>query len=149
MKSALLIVVVLLAGVTLAQELVPPPPPPSPNEEVVKSDVVDFPDVEAEFLGGQEALQKYIQDNVLYPEVSRQLGDQGRVYVRFIVEPDGHISKIDVVRGISPELDREAKRLVRGMPRWKAAEVDNKKVRARCILPISFVLEGPKEIDKK
>ncbi|MDG1332629.1 MAG: energy transducer TonB [Crocinitomicaceae bacterium] len=145
LKNGLLIASVLLIGTVSAQENppvpVPPPPPSVSTTPVVQAEIIDFPDVEAEFPGGPEALKKYIQDNVHYPEKARKNGDQGRVYVTFIVEPDGSITGVEAMRGgVSPEINREAKRLVRNMPKWKAAEVKNKKVRARCRLPITFTL---------
>ena len=87
-------------------------------------------------------MKKWIQENVQYPEISRELGDQGRVYVTFVVEPDGKITGIDVMRGgVTDELNREAKRLVRNMPKWKPGEVKGTSVRARCRLPITFTLQ--------
>ena len=120
-----------------------PPIPPAPDVQPVKpAEIVDFPDVEAAFPGGAAAMKKWIQENVQYPEISRELGDQGRVYVTFVVEPDGSITGVDVMRGgVTPELNKEAKRLVRNMPKWEAGEVKGDKVRARCRLPITFTLQ--------
>ncbi len=121
----------------------PPPVPPGPKvQPVKKAEIVDFPDVEAAFPGGAAAMKKWIQENVQYPEISRELGDQGRVYVTFVVEPNGSITGVDVMRGgVTEELNREAKRLVRNMPKWDAGEVKGAKVRARCRLPITFTLQ--------
>ena len=66
--------------------------------------------------------------------------EQGRVYLSFVVEKDGGISNVKVERGVSKDLDREAKRIVRAMPKWEAGEVGGKKVRTRCSLPIVFTL---------
>lgn len=110
-------------------------------QPVVQAEIVDFPDVEASFPGGAAAMKQWIQQNVQYPEISRELGDQGRVYVTFVVEPDGGISNVDVMRGgLTDELNKEAKRLVRNMPNWSPGEVKGKPVRARCRLPITFTL---------
>ena len=129
----------------IARDPNPPPPdlPPAPKPQPVKpAEIVDFPDVEATFPGGAAAMKMWIQKNVQYPEISRELGDQGRVYVTFVVEPDGSITGIDVMRGgVTDELNREAKRLVRNMPKWDAGEVKGAKVRARCRLPITFTLQ--------
>ncbi|GAB5416476.1 MAG: hypothetical protein Crog4KO_09370 [Crocinitomicaceae bacterium] len=110
-----------------------PPAPPAPP-------VVEFPDVEALFPGGQEALQRFIVNNVVYPETSIDMDEQGKVYLSFVVEKDGKISQVKVERGVSKDLDREAKRIVRAMPNWEAGEVKGKKVRTRCRLPIVFTL---------
>ena len=121
----------------------PPPPPPGPTQVAPPAEIVDFPDVEAAFPGGPAAMKQWIQQNVVYPEISRELGDQGRVYVTFVVEPDGSITGVEVMRGgLTDELNREAKRLVREMPKWSPGEVKGKPVRARCRLPITFTLAG-------
>lgn len=106
----------------------------------VKEEIIDFPDVEATFPGGAAALQKWIGDNIQYPQTAIDMNDQGRVYLSFVVEPDGTISNIVVERGVSTELDREAKRVVRAMPKWTAGEAKGKKARTRCRLPINFTI---------
>lgn len=107
---------------------------------VVQEEVIDFPDVEATFPGGAAALQKWIGENIQYPETSIDMNDQGRVYLSFVVEPDGSISNIVVERGVSTELDREAKRVVRAMPKWTPGEAKGRKARTRCRLPINFTI---------
>lgn len=119
----------------------PPPVPVGPKEEIkVEEEIIDFPDVEAAFPGGPAAMQKWIADNVQYPEIAIQNDDQGRVYLSFVVESDGSISNIKIERGVSNELDREAKRLLRKMPKWTPGEAKGKKARTRCRLPINFTL---------
>jgi protein TonB len=113
-------------------------------EEVIavveEEEVIEFPDVEAEFIGGPQALMKYIQSNIQYPPTSIEMNEQGKVYLSFVVEPDGSITNVVVERGVSPDLDREAKRVVRSMPKWKPGEAKAKKSRTRCRLPINFQL---------
>lgn len=94
----------------------------------------------ASFPGGPTAMQQWISKNLQYPQSAIVLGEQGKVYVSFVVEPDGAISNVVVESGVSDDLDREAKRVVRSMPRWKAGKDNGKAVRARCRLPISFNL---------
>lgn len=106
----------------------------------VQEEVIDFPDVEATFPGGAAALQKWIAENIQYPQTAIDMNDQGRVYLSFVVEPDGSITNIVVERGVSTELDREAKRVVRDMPKWTAGEAKGKKARTRCRLPINFTI---------
>ena len=119
----------------------PPPVPQGPVEQVVVTEeIIDFPDVEATFPGGAAAMQKWIADNVQYPQTSIEMNEQGRVYLSFVVEPDGSISNIAVERGVSGDLDREAKRLLRKMPNWVAGEAKGRKARTRCRLPINFTL---------
>ncbi len=113
-------------------------------EEVIaiveEEEIIEFPDVEAEFIGGAQALMKYIQTNIQYPPTSIEMNEQGKVYLSFVVEADGSITNVAVERGVSPDLDREAKRVVRSMPNWKPGEAKAKKSRTRCRLPINFQL---------
>ena len=111
-----------------------------PTIEVIEEEIIEFPDVEAEFIGGAQALMKYIQTNIQYPPTSIDMNEQGKVYLSFVVEPDGSISNVVVERGVSPDLDKEAKRVVRSMPNWKPGESKAKKSRTRCRLPINFQL---------
>ncbi|OFZ64189.1 MAG: hypothetical protein A3D92_17750 [Bacteroidetes bacterium RIFCSPHIGHO2_02_FULL_44_7] len=102
--------------------------------------IIEWPDVEARFDGGAAAMQAWIAQNVQYPQTSIEMNEQGKVYLSFVVEEDGSISNIMIERGVSSDLDREAKRLLRKMPKWIPGEAKGEKVRARCRLPINFTL---------
>ena len=102
--------------------------------------VEDFPDVEAVFNGGESAMQKWMQKNLQYPEIAMEMGEQGKVYLKFVVEKDGAISNVEVIKGVSRDLDNEAKRLVRAMPGWKPGESKGMKVRSSFTMPINFEL---------
>jgi protein TonB len=125
-------------------EVIPPDVVIKIDEEVIISvieeEIIEFPDVEAEFIGGAQALMKYIQTNIQYPPTSIEMNEQGKVYLSFVVEPDGSISNVVVERGVSSDLDKESKRVVRSMPNWKPGESKAKKSRTRCRLPINFQL---------
>lgn len=142
----LMIVLSLQASAQTEERMLEPPAPPvpvSPRVPIAVKEIVDFPDVDASFPGGNHLLKTWIAENLQYPEISRELGDQGRVYVTFIVEIDGSITGVDVVEGgVTPELNREAKRLVRSMPTWEPSEANGQKVRARCRVPVTFILEN-------
>ncbi|MFT5580839.1 MAG: protein TonB [Psychromonas sp.] len=121
--------------------IAPPDLPKGPDTKVeVKQEIIEFPDVEAQFPGGPAELQRWIATNVKYPQTSIEMGEQGKVYLSFVVENDGSISNIKIERGVSQDLDREAKRLLRGMPRWTPGEASGRKARTRCRLPINFTL---------
>lgn len=155
LKNGLIAICLLLTGITNAQEtqIFPPSPPMVPSKVVEESaenhsdsTIVEVPDTDVEYPGGMGAMQKFIQENVEYPEEAREKGYQGRVYVTFIVEPDGSVSNIDVMRGgIHKSLNNEAMRLVRSMPKWSPGELNGEPVRSRCRLPITFTLEGDAE----
>lgn len=118
-----------------------PTPPVGPIRPTTPpAEIIPFPDVEAAFPGGAVALNSFIVNNIEYPEISIDMEEQGRVYLSFVVETDGSISNVQVERGVSKDLDREAKRIVRSMPKWEAGEVGGKKVRTKCSLPIVFTL---------
>lgn len=119
----------------------PTPPLPPPAPPIPPAPAIEFPDVEAMFPGGAAALQNWINSNVIYPETSIVMEDQGRVFLSFVVEVDGSITGIQVVKELTKELDREAKRVARQMPNWIPGEVAGKRVRTRCSLPIVFTLE--------
>jgi protein TonB len=123
-------------------DVTPPAPPPPVEQKVepVVAPIVEFPDVEAGFPGGPAAMMKWINDNVKYPQTSIEMNEQGRVFLSFVVEKDGSITNVKVERGISIDLDREAKRVVRKMPKWIPGESSGRAVRARCRLPINFQL---------
>ena len=123
------IVVVLPPDIEVGKEIVKVIPP-----------VVEFPDVDAQFFGGVVQMKRWINENVNYPQAAIEIGDQGLVYLSFVVEEDGTISNIEIERGVSTELDREAKRLIRNMPKWVAGEAKGLPVRSRCRLPINFEL---------
>ncbi len=102
----------------------------------INPDVI--PDIDAQYPGGISEMKKYIQENIQYPD--RDVSVLGRVYVSFIVEKDGCVTHVEVMRGISEECDEEALRLVRSMPKWIPAEHNGKVVAARVRLPINFDL---------
>ncbi len=118
----------------------PPPVPKGPTETKVEKEIIDFPDVEAQFPGGAAALQAWIAKNVNYPQTAIEMNEQGRVYLSFVVEPDGSITNVAIVKSVSADLDKEAKRLVRAMPKWTPGEAAGERARTRCQIPINFTL---------
>ncbi|MNV06354.1 Gram-negative bacterial tonB protein [compost metagenome] len=93
-----------------------------------------------EFVGGMDALTKYMVSNVRYPEAAAKAKVTGRVMVSFVVTKEGKVTKAAVKKGVSEELDAEALRVISAMPNWIPAEKDKKKVDAEMVLPISFQL---------
>ena len=101
---------------------------------------MEMPEILAEFPGGSEAMKQFILNEVQYPKVALDNKTEGRVTVSFIVERNGTISNIKIVKGVSLELNNEAKRLVEAMPLWIPAMHGGSKVRSQCQLPITFHL---------
>jgi protein TonB len=117
-------------------------------EEEVKPEIVEVkppPFIVVEempsYPGGDEARIKFISDNVVYPVIARESNTQGTVYVTFVVEPDGSITEVKVLRGIGSGCDEEALRVVKMMPKWNAGKQSGKSVRVQFNLPIKFTLQ--------
>src|SRR5690606_13368895 len=94
------------------------------KKEASNSEVVTKVEVMPEYPGGYEALIQFIRKNLTYPKSARREGVDGTVYVQFIVGADGSISDIRTLRGVSPDCDREAERVIGLMPNWKPGKVD-------------------------
>ena len=94
-----------------------------------------------QFPGGMAAMMRWIKENVKYPAESREKGSQGRAYVSFVVETDGSISNVEIIRGTGDKLlDNEAIRLVKSMPKWAPGKQVGKNVRVKYTVPIMFRL---------
>jgi len=122
----------------------PPPPPPPPPTPAAKSDsdtpfeVVDEMPV---FKGGDLGIIEFIGDNTKYPEAPKLKGIQGKVIVRFAVEADGSIDKLSVLKGVDPDLDKEALRVVATLPSFEKPGIkDGKAVSVWYTIPINFAL---------
>ena len=94
-----------------------------------------------EFKGGEEARLKFLKENLIYPEEAKKQKIEGKVVVEFIVEEDGSLTDIQILKSVSPILDEEVLRIVRLMPKWKPAEQKGKPVRRKQTMPITFSLE--------
>ena len=93
------------------------------------------------FEGGDAALMKYLTDSVKYPELAKKHGVQGRVVIGFIVEKDGSLTDVKVLRHVDVALDAEALRVVKGMPKWIPGCQDEQLVRVKYKVPVSFRLK--------
>lgn len=115
-----------------------PPPASTPAEEgkpfVVAEQMPEYP-------GGAAEMSKFFVANIKYPEAAREMGIQGKVYVEFVVSPEGDVTDIKIVRGLSADCDKEAIRVVKMMPKWRAGMQNGVAVPVKMTLPISFVLK--------
>ena len=119
-----------------------PPPPPKPVEEEATEEIFVVVEKQPEFPGGTTALMKFLGDNIKYPVIAQENGIQGRVITNFVVERDGSISDVQVVRGQDPSLDKEAVRVIKTMPKWAPGQQRGKPVRVRFTLPVVFRLQN-------
>ena len=113
---------------------------PEPKPEV-ENKVFDVVEQMPSFPGGQQALMDYLSNNVKYPVVAQENGVQGRVVVSFVVEKDGSITDVKVVKSVDPSLDKEAARVVKSMPRWIPGKQNGSAVRVKYNVPVSFKLQ--------
>ena len=123
-------------------EVVIAPPVEAPKEE--EEEEVIFMVVESmpEFPGGQQALFKYLGENVKYPVIAQENGIQGRVVCQFVVNKDGSIVDVVVVRSSGDaSLDKEAVRVINSMPKWKPGKQRGKPVRVKYTVPVNFRLQ--------
>lgn len=121
-----------------AKEVIAEPEPPKHEEE---NKVFDIVEQQPMFPGGQTALMKYLSEHTKYPVVAQENGVQGRVTVQFVVEKDGSISDVHVLRGVDPSLDKEAVRVVKSMPRWIPGKQNGINVRVNYRVPVLFRLQ--------
>ena len=123
-------------------EVVIAPPVEAPVEEEEEEVIFMVVETMPEFPGGQQALFKYLGENVKYPVIAQENGIQGRVICQFVVNRDGSIVDVVVVRSSGePSLDKEAVRVINSMPKWKPGKQRGKPVRVKYTVPVNFRLQ--------
>lgn len=120
-----------------AKEVIAQPEPPKEEETKVFDVVEQMPS----FPGGQAALMSWLGSNIKYPVVAEENGVQGRVVCTFVVERDGSITDVKVVRGVDPSLDKEAIRVLKAMPHWIPGKQNGSAVRVKYTVPVTFKLQ--------
>ena len=123
-----------------ASEIIAPVELSGPPTVEVADEILDFSEVPAEFVGGMDAWYKYLRGNLNYPRQAQRMGIDGTALVRFVVNTDGGIQDVEVVRPVDPALDKAAMDAVLNSPNWKAARHHGKPVRVRMTIPIKFKL---------
>ncbi len=112
------------------------------EKEVAEEEIFVFVEDQPGFPGGDEARLNYLRQNIKYPEMANENNIQGTVHVTFVVEKDGSVSNVKVLRGIGGGCDEEAVRVIKSMPRWTPGKQRGRAVRAQFNMPIRFVLQG-------
>lgn len=113
------------------------------TEEKVEDNTVHDPfalEVNPRFSGGIEAFYEYIAAAIEYPKMEQRRNIQGRVYVSFVIEKDGSLSQVEITKGVSEGIDKEAKRVMENAPKWEAGRQRGQEVRVRMTIPIYFKL---------
>ena len=112
------------------------PPKESTDEEVFTA-VEQMP----EYPGGEDAMFKFLGDNLVYPKAAKKQGIQGKVWIGFIIDKEGGITNVEVLRGIGGGCDEEAVRVIKLMPKWIPGKQDGKPVNVKFRFPINFTLK--------
>lgn len=135
-RFLLLLSAILLTNMAFCQE---------EKKVSVDDEVFVVVEEQAEFPGGLDSMYAYIVKNLKYPELAKEKGIEGRVFVSFIIEKDGSISNVKLLRGIGGGCEEAAVEMVKNMPKWKPGTQRGKPVRVQFNLPIKFELEKDKE----
>ena len=107
----------------------------------VKDLAYDVVEVMPEYPGGQDALLNYLSQNIKYPKEAAEKGIEGKVQLSFVVEKDGSISEVEVVKPVDPLLDNEAVRVIKSMHGWIPGRQNDETVRVKYTVPVTFRLE--------
>jgi periplasmic protein TonB len=110
-------------------------------EKPKEPEIFTFVEQMPEFPGGVQEMYKYLAKNIRYPAIARENNITGRVIVRFVVAEDGRVSNVEVVKGIGGGCDEEARRVIAGMPSWKAGKQNGRPVKVYYTMPVIFKLE--------
>lgn len=115
----------------------------TPIEDICKINdnvIIDPIETQPQFPGGEVALFKFLRENIIYPQSAIDDGIKGTVYVSFVVEKNGSLSEIKIIRGIHPDFDEEVIRVVKLFPKWIPGKQKGKVVRVQFNLPVKFIL---------
>ena len=115
--------------------------PEPPKQEAEQNKVFDVVEQQPQYPGGMGALNHWLGSNIKYPVMAAENGIEGRVVVQFVVERDGSVSGVHVVRGVDPSLDKEATRVVSAMPKWIPGKQNGSAVRVKYTVPVTFRLQ--------
>lgn len=129
------------ADVDLQTEIEAYIPPVFDEEEVVEEEIFIVVEDMPTFPGGDEARIRFLAENIRYPQMARESGIQGTVFVTFVVERDGSVTDVRVLRGIGGGCDEEAVRVIKSMPKWNPGKQRGRAVRVQFNMPIRFTLQ--------
>lgn len=116
---------------------------PTAEAEVEEEEVLFFVEEMPSFRGGDlNAFRQYIKENTRYPEAAAEVGIQGKVQVSFVIETDGSVGRVRVIRSVDPILDKEAVRVVKSSPKWTPGKQRGKAVRVGYTIPVVFFLQS-------
>jgi protein TonB len=114
------------------------------REPVINIETLPYVTVEQkpEFEGGPQEMMRFISKNIVYPSIPRDNGKQGKVYVSFIIDKEGNVTNVEIVRGVEKHLDKEAIRVIKKMPKWKPGKQRGIPVKVKYTIPVNYTLKG-------
>ncbi|MEY4937147.1 MAG: hypothetical protein RIS64_3506 [Bacteroidota bacterium] len=112
-----------------------------PTSNTASPPIYDIVDQKPEFETGEAEMFKYLRQNIHYPAAAREHGIEGKVFVNFVINTDGSISDVNVLKGIGGGCDEETIRVVQNMPKWKPGQHQGNTVKTRFTVPVSFKLD--------
>lgn len=127
---------------TVVEEYIAPVVEQKEEQNVEELEIFTVVEENPGFPGGEEGRLEYLRDNLKYPQIAKESGISGKVFVQFVVERNGAITDVKVIKGIGGGCDEEAIRVVKAMPKWTPGKQRGKAVRTQFIMPLNFVLQG-------
>jgi protein TonB len=118
------------------------PEPPKEEKKPQKEEIFKSVEQPPQFPGGDAALMKYLSSHIQYPTMAQENNIQGKVVLQFVVEKDGHVGEVKVVRSVDKDLDREAVRVCKSLPKFTPGRQNGQAVRVWYTLPVNFKLQG-------
>ena len=140
LKNTIAIATLLITATILSASAQQKKPDAPVAKSIKKGNVYSVVEKVPQFPGGVKAFGTYLAKNIKYPQADREKNVQGKVFVSFIVEPDGTLTNVTAVRGPSATMNAEAVRVIKRSPVWKPGVQGGKRVRAQFTTPINFVL---------
>lgn len=128
------VIIFLLSTTTIQAQILPQTSTKDTSTFIVVEEMPEFP-------GGQDALKKYLEVNIIYPQKAHDKGISGKVSVKFIIDKTGKIKNVSVMKSVDKELDAEAKRVVKNMPAWIPGKQKGEPVNVQMVLPVNFKLD--------
>ncbi|MDN5203513.1 energy transducer TonB [Fulvivirgaceae bacterium BMA10] len=112
----------------------------NPDSDDIAEEIFEIVEVQPSPVGGMEAFGKFLKKNLKYPKLAKRIGTEGKVFVQFVVDKNGKLTEIEVVKGIGAGCDEEAIRVINAHPNWNPGKQRGRPVKVRMIIPIHFKL---------
>ena len=119
------------------------------SQDIIEDKVYFTLDEMPEFPGGEDALRNYIMNDVKYPEIAKENGIQGKVFISFVVSKNGSVKDVKVARAVDTLLDKEALRVIKSLPGFKPGKQRGQTVNVNYIIPVNFVLDKSNQKKKE